>query len=214
MVDITNKRLKIVLNLIDQDLNTKRLYDSKWHKIVNFLYSNTGFDIARIVKGGSLGKQTYFYQSDLDVGFSTPEDYNLYEMLSFLKLKADQMFGENAYIRQSSHAVQFEFNDTGCKVDLVYLTNDEFDWEYQEIKQLKTTLHVQQNAIKIAKFALYRFLGEDIHGYEVERACLTLDRKGLKDCVLSIIHYFNNRLNQYGYTENDIINFLLQKSKE
>jgi hypothetical protein len=214
MVDITKKQLKKVLNLIDQDISTKRLYDSQWHKIVNFLYSNTGLNIARIVKGGSLGKQTYFYQSDLDVGFSTSEDYNQYEMLSYLKLKADQVFGEGVYIHQSSNAVQFDFNDICCKVDLVYLTNDEFDQEFEEVKQLKTTFHIQQNAIKIVKFGLYRFLGDNIHGYEVERACLNDDLKGLKDCVLSIIHYFNNRLNQYGYTENDVVNFLLQKSKK
>lgn len=168
--------------------------------------------LRELQRGGSLGKETYFYESDLDVVFCTLEDYDLYEMLSYLKLKANQVFGESSLIDQSSNAVQFEFKDTGCKVDLVCLTIEKFDQEYKEIKQLKTTFHIQQNAIKIVKFALYRFLGESIHGYEVERVCLTLDRKGLKDCVLSTIHYFNNRLNRIGYTEKDIINFLLQKS--
>lgn len=60
MVDISKKQLNKVLNLIDQDLNRKRLYDSKWHKIVNFLFSNTGLDIARIAKGGFPRKRNLF----------------------------------------------------------------------------------------------------------------------------------------------------------
>jgi len=60
MLSLTNKQLKKILKKIERNKNLNQAYSSKWHKIVNFLYSNTGLSIAKVAKGGSDAKQTYY----------------------------------------------------------------------------------------------------------------------------------------------------------
>lgn len=164
--------------------------------------------IAKITEGGAGAKLTYTSESDLDIIFATSTDYNVQEMIEFLEEKANQMFGAVANIRKSSNAVQIDFISPQCDVDLVYKTKNAFDQEYREIKGIKKLKGMQQNAIKIVKYAFDNTIGETFHGYEVEKACLHFNHSNLKELVYSIITYFRGRINQGGLTVNKIIDFL------
>lgn len=207
-IQLIDKQLKAILNKIERDNNLKRLYSSKFHKIVNFLYNSTGLKIAKITEGGSGAKLTYTCNSDLDIIFATSKDYIAQEMLVFLEEKANQMFGAVANIRKSSNAVQIDFINPQCDVDLVYKTKNAFNQEFKEIKNIKKLKDVQQNAIKIVKYAFDNTIGDVIHGYEVEKACLQFNLSNLKNLVYSIINYFRGRINQEGLSVNNIIEFL------
>ena len=208
MISINNKTLKNILEEIDSDLDSIRYFSSKWHRIVNFLYNNTGLSIAKVAKAGSIGKLTSTSDSDLDVIFCTSEDWNLQNMLNFLEEKAYKNFDKIANIKQSTHAIQIDFVNPACDIDLVYKTKNSFDKEYKEIKNYRKTKGIQQNAIKIAKFAFYNIVGDDIHGYEVEKACLQFQPSNLRELVQSIIKYFRGRLNKLGFSIDDINEFL------
>ena len=97
---------------------------------------------------------------------------SLKEMLDFLEEKAHKNFDKIANVRQSSHAVQIDFTNPECDVDLVYKAIQDFDKEFKEIKDYRKIKGVHQNAIKLVKFAFYNTIGDEIHGYEVEKACL------------------------------------------
>ena len=207
-IQIIDKKLKAILNKIERDNNLKRIYSSKFHKIVNFLYHNTGLKIVKITEGGAGAKLTYTYNSDLDTIFATSKEYDAQDMLIFLEEKADKMFGTVANIKKSSNAVQIDFINPQCDVDLVYKTKNAFDQEFKEIKNIKKLKGVQQNAIKIVKYAFDNTIGDAIHGYEVEKACLHFNLSNLKNLVNSIINYFRGRINQEGLSVNNIIEFL------
>ena len=210
-IELTKKQLKKILRKIDRDINLKRLYSSKFHKIVNFLYNNTGLKIAKVTEGGSGAKLTYTQNSDIDIIFTTAEDYDKYEMLDYLEEKALKLFGEAANIRTSSNALQIDFLNPQCDIDLVYKTKHEFDQEFHEIKQIKTLKGVQQNAIKIIKYVLDNLVGEAIHGYEVEKACLQFTHSRLSDLVYSIINYFKGKLRDEGTSPHQLINYLAKQ---
>ena len=106
------------------------------------------------------------------------------------------------------HALQIDFTNPQCDVDLVYKTKNAFDQEFREIKNIKKLKGVQQNSIKIVKYAFDNTIGDKIHGYEVEKACLQFNQSNLKDLVYSIIKYFKGRLNREGFSINKIINYL------
>lgn len=165
--------------------------------------------ITKITEGGAGTKQIYTSDSDLDIIFSTSTDYNVQEMLEFLEEKANQLVGEVAEIRKSSNAVQIDFIKPPCNVDLVYKTKNAFDKEYREIKDIKTLKGVQQNAIKIVKYAFDNTIGDSIDDYEVEKACLQFNHSSLNDLVYSIIKFFTGKLNQEGLSINIIIQFLV-----
>ena len=207
-IQLNDKQLKAILNKIERDNNLKRLYSSKFHKIVNFLYQNTGLKIAKITEGGSGAKLTYTCNSDLDIIFATSKEYNAQDMLVFLEEKADQMFGTVANIRKSSNAVQIDFINPQCDVDLVYKTKNAFNQEFKEIKNIKKLKGTQQNAIKIVKYAFDNTIGDVIHGYEVEKACLQFEAKSLNELVFSIIKFFLGKLNERGFSIESIIKFL------
>lgn len=71
---LTNKQLKEILKKIERNRNLNQAYSSKWHKVTNFLYYNTGLSIDKIAKGGSDAKLTFYNRSDLDVIFCTATD--------------------------------------------------------------------------------------------------------------------------------------------
>ncbi len=208
MNSLNNKNLKNILEEIDSDPQSKQYFSSKWHKIVNFLYNSTGLSIFKVAKAGSIGKLTDTSDSDLDVIFSTSVDWNLKKMLVFLEDKAHKNFDEIANVRQSSSAVQIDFVNPACDIDLVYKTKDSFDKEYKEIKDYRKIKGVQQNSIKIAKFVFYNTIEDEVHGYEVEKACLQFKPSNLIELVYSIIKYFKGRLNKLGFSIDDIIEFL------
>jgi hypothetical protein len=68
--------------------------------------------------------------------------------------------------------------------------------------------NLPQNAIKIVKYAFDNTIGNVIHGYKVEKACLQFNLSNLNNLVYSIIKYFKGRINQEGYSVNNIIEFL------
>ena len=210
-IELTKKQLNKIVRKIDRDANLKRLYSSKFHKIVNFLYHNTGLKIAKVSEGGSGAKLTYTQNSDIDIIFATAEDYNKDEMLEYLKEKANKLFGEVANIRTSSNALQIDFVDPPCDIDLVYKTKHAFDQEFREIKQIKTLKGIQQNAIKIVKYAFDNLVGEAIHGYEVEIVCLQFTHSRISDLVYAIIHYFKGRLRDNGITPQQVITYLAKQ---
>lgn len=205
---LTNKQLKKILKKIERNKNLNQAYSSKWHKVANFLHNNTGLTIVKIARGGSEAKLTYYNHSDLDIIFCTPIDYNRQEMIDYLEEKAIQCFGNVAYIRTSSRTVHIDYHNPACKIDLVYKHQDEFNREHREIKNFKQIKGTQQNAIKIVKFAFDTIIGNGIQGYEVEKACLQTHQTNLTGYVYALIKCFHGRLNQYGITINQVINFL------
>lgn len=206
---INDPRLRKILDKIEMNPNLKQRYSSKWHKIVNFLYSNTNLTIRKVAQAGSLGKKTANKRSDLDVIFCTSQDQPKDRMMSVLYSKAYENFNNTANISKGTDAIHIDYKEPLTKIDLVYLKQNEFDKEYREIKNQEQIFPKQREAIKIVKYAFDKYLNGDIKGYEVEKACIELNCTALNLCTISIVRYFSGRLGEKGFTVDNFIRKIL-----
>jgi len=204
MTDLNNKRLGEILKNINSNPQTKELYESKWHKTVNFLYNNTGLKIAEVGKSGSQGKLTGLRDSDLDLIFRTPKDYNVNEMLEFLDDKAYEAFGDVAEIGHSQKAVHIDYYTPECDVDLVNLTNQKFSKERKKIQTIKRLPQVKRDSIKLAKYAMDNARIKTVEGHEIEKACLHFQYNSLVEYTLHSIRHFTGRIKKAGSTLNHV----------
>ena len=189
--------------------NLKQRYSSKWHKIVNFLYSNPNLKIQKVAQAGSLGKKTDHKRSDLDVIFCTSQDQPKDRLLNELYLKVHENFKKTANVNKGTDAIHIDYKNPLTKIDLVYLKQNEFDIEFKEIKNRKQLFPQQRDAIKIVKYAFEKLLNNSIKGYEVEKACITLNCTALNTCVSSIVNYFKGRLSENGFTVENFLRKIL-----
>ena len=189
--------------------NLKQRFSSKWHKVVNFLYSNTNLKIRKVAQAGSLGKKTDHKRSDLDVIFCTSQDQPEDKILNELYSKAYENFKKTADINKGTDAIHIEYKNPLTKIDLVYLKHNEFDQQYKEIKNRKQLFPQQRDAIKIVKYAFEEFLDGDIKGYEVEKACIMVNCTALYACIFSIVNYFKGRLSEKGFTVDKFLRKIL-----
>lgn len=206
---INDPRLRKILDKIEMNPNLKQLYSSKWHKIVNFLYSNTNLKIKKVAQAGSLGKQTGTKRSDLDVIFCTSQDQPKDTIMIEIFSKAYDNFNKAAKVEKGIDAIHIDYKNPLTKIDLVYLRQNEFDKEYKEIKDRKQIFPQQRDAIKIVKYAIDKFLNGSINGYEVEKACIKLNCTALNTCVTSIVNYFKGRLSEKGFTVDNFLRRIL-----
>lgn len=189
--------------------NLKQRYSSKWHKIVNFLYSNTNLKIRKVAQAGSLGKNTANRRSDLDVIFCTSQDQPKDRMMNVLYSKVYENFNRTAKINKGTKAIHIDYKKPLTKFDLVYLRQNEFDKEYEEIKNRKQIFPQQRDAIIIIKYAFDKLLNGIIKGYEVEKACIMLNCTALNTCTISIVKYFKGRLREKGFTADKFLRKIL-----
>ena len=205
---MNDKRLKEILDKIDLNRQLKQIYDSKWHKIVNFLYNNTGLKIAKIAKSGSYPKHTEYRDSDLDVIFCTSPDYYLRYIQELIRDKAYDIFGRIANINIGNKAVHVDFINPNCDVDIVYLSQTQFDKECLEIKNIKSIEQLQRDSIKLAKYALDKAGIKKVKGYQVEKACIQFDYDSLSEYTLHNIKHFTGIIREYGLTLDDVLKHL------
>jgi len=203
-------RLLKIIEKIELNPNLRQRYSSKWHKVVNFLYSNTNLKIQKVAQAGSLEKKTDHKRSDLDVIFCTSQDQPKDSILNEVYLKAHENLKITADVNKGTDAVHIDYRNPLTKIDLVYLKKNAFDIEFKEIKNRKQIFPQQRNAIKIVKYAFDEFLTKDIKGYEVEKACITLNCTELNRCVRSIVNYFKGRLSENGYTVDNFLQRILK----
>lgn len=208
MIELYEKKLKSLLKKIDSNPQMKQQYSSKWHRIVNFLYNNTGLKIAKVAKSGSFAKHTEYSDSDLDVIFCTSPDYNLHEMQVYLEEKLIPIFGKIADIKIGAHAVHIDFRNPEVNIDLVYITQREFDTEFEVIKEFSRIAPVQKDSIKLAKYAFDKAGISKIKGYQIEKAWLQFNYTSLKDLTFHIIKFFTGRIRKIGLEVNDILKYL------
>ncbi len=208
-VFINDHRLRKILDKIEMNLNLKQRYSSKWHKIVNFLYSNTNLKIRKVAQAGSIGKKTENKRSDLDVIFCTAQDQSKSKIMKILYSKADENFNKAANVKKGTDAIHIDYKKPLTKIDLVYLSQNDFDNEYKEIKNRKQIFPQQKDAIKIVKYAFDKFLNEEIQGYEIEKVCIKLNCSALNTCVTSIVNYFKGRLDEKGFTVDKFLRKIL-----
>ena len=206
---INERKLRKILNKIEMNPNQKQRYSSKWHKVVNFLYSNTNLKIRKVAQAGSFGKKTDHKRSDLDVIFCTSPDRPEDRILDEIYLKAYENFKKTANVNKGSDAIHIDYRNPLTKIDLVYLKQNEFDNQYKEIKNRKQIFPQQRDAIKIVKYAFDKFLDGDIKGYEVENACIMLNCTALNICVISIVNFFKGRLSEKGFTVDNFLRKIL-----
>lgn len=202
-------RLRKILDKIEMNPNLKQRYSSKWHKIVNFLYSNTDLKIRKVAQAGSLGKKTANKRSDLDVIFCTSQDHPKDSIMSMLYSKAYENLNKTANVSKGTDAIHIDYKEPLTKIDLVYLKQNEFDKEYKEIKNREQIFPQQREAIKIVKYAFERYLNGAIKGYEVEKACIELNCTALNLCTTSIVRYFSGRLREKGFTIDNFLRKIL-----
>jgi len=205
MVTLTKAMLIKKLKQINIDPKTRDIHNSKLDRIVNFLKKTTGYRIAAVKEGGSGGKQTAIRTSDIDVIFTTNKDKDKKKMINDLLKRAKKGFGKGVNVHASSNAVHIDYNNPRCNIDLVYKTKQEFHQEKNKIKEIKKLRSMYKNAIKLAKYALYKAKINDIHGYEVELACMRSNDNNLVDCVTNSIKYFTGRIKQHGITVNQVL---------
>jgi len=208
-VFINDQRLRKILDKIEMNPNLKQRYSSKWHKIVNFLYSNTNLKIRKVAQAGSLGKETSHKRSDLDVIFCISQDQPKDRIMNEIYLKAYKNFNKNANVNKGTDAIHIDYKNPLTKIDLVYLKQNEFDKEYKEIKNRKQIFPQQRDTIKVVKYAFDKFLNIDIKGYEVEKACIMLNCTALNTCLISIVNYFKGRLREKGFTVDKFLRKIL-----
>ena len=205
---LDNKKLKEILKKINTDPKTRDIYNSKLQRIMNFLRDTTGFKIAAVKEGGSRGKQTDIRTSDLDIPFCTGKDQNKNIVRKDLLKRAEKGFKQIAKVHLSSKAVQIDFFNPKCHVDVVYLTNQEFQRENKEILQISNLRPLHKKAIKLAKYALDKDKQKNIASYEIELEGLTFKYNTLSESVYHLIYYFSGRIKQNGSTVDKVLRFL------
>lgn len=205
---LDNKKLKGLLKKINTDPHTQAIYDSKLNRVMNFLQKTAGFKIAAIKEGGSRGKQTDTRKSDLDIIFCTGKDQNQKIIRIDLLERAKKAFNKNTKVNKSNKAVYIDFLKPKCNIDVVYLTNQQFNQEKKKIAQIKKLRPLHKNAIKLAKYTLDKAKQKNIESYEVELACLTFNYSDLSECVYHLINYFSGRLKQNRSSVGNVLKFL------
>ncbi len=205
MIKLTNKKLKDHLRRINTDPNTRDRYNSKVNRIMKFLRNTSGFKIAGVKEGGSRGKQTDIRTSDVDIIYTTNKDQNPNKMKQELFMRINKQKPKGSHVHTGKKAVHVDYNDPRCNIDIVYKTNQQFKQEAKKISQIKRMLPRYKNAIKLAKYALYKAKISDVHGYEVELACVQLKNDNLVDCVTNIIKSFTGRIKKKGITVDQVL---------
>ena len=208
MVNLKENRLGQLLGNINQNPQMKDQYESKWHSVINFLYNNVGYKIAKVAKAGSQAKHTENRNSDLDIIFSTSPNQNVNNVLNTIQDKAKKNYGKVANISRSKSTIQIHFRSPRCNIDVVYLTQNQFDKEHEADKNIGRIPQVKREAIKLSKYAFYKATGDLVKGYEIEKANINSNCISLVGCVNASVHYFNGKLNQNGYSVNDILKYL------
>lgn len=209
MIVLTTKKLREILKKVNTDSKTRDIYSSKLNRIINFLRKNTGFKTAAVKEGGSRGKQTDTIKSDMDIIFCTSRDQNKNTIKIELLEKAKISFNKNAKVHSGSKAVHVDFIKPRCNIDLVYVTNQQFQQENKKIKKIAKMRPLHKNAIKLTKYALNKAKIDDIKGYEVELACIHLNDNNLPDCVFNLINYFSGRIKKKGSSLDKVLKFLV-----
>ena len=208
VLKLDNKKLKKILKKINNDPQTRNIYNSKLNRVMNFLQKTTGFKIAAIKEGGSQAKQTNIRKSDLDIIFCTNKNKNKTVIQNDLLERVKKGFKQIAKVNMSTKAIHIDFFKPKCNIDVVYLTKQEFQQEKKKIAQIKKLRPLHKNAIKLAKYALDKAKQKNIAGYEVELACLTFNYNILSECVYHLINYFSGRIKQNGSTVEKVLRIL------
>ena len=208
MVNLNENRFRQLLGNINQNPQMKDQYESKWYSVVHFLHNNVGYKIAKVAKAGSQAKHTESRNSDLDIIFSTTPNQNVNNVLNTIQDKAKKNYGKVANISKSKSVVQIHFRSPKCNIDVVYLMQNQFDKEHGADKNVGRIPQVKRDAIKLTKYAFYKSTGDLVKGYEIEKVCINSNCNSLIGCVNASIHYFNESLNQNGYSVNDVLKYL------
>ena len=208
MIELKDKKLKEILKRINTDTKTREIYASKLNRVLNFLRNNTGFKMAGVKEGGSLAKQTDTRKSDLDIIFCTSKDQNHKIFRNDLLNKGKAAFKNGAKVYLGKKAVHIDFFKPRCNVDLVYLSNKEFQQESKKIKKIRKLRPLHKNSIKLAKYAFDKAGINDVKGHEVELACLNFDYNTLSKCVYHLIKYFSGRIKKRGLNLDRVLKFL------
>lgn len=205
MNKLTKKKLLEHLHRINTDSNTRELYNSKVNRMMNFLRKTSGFKIAGVKEGGSRGKQTDIRMSDVDIIYTTSKDKDPNKMKLDLFERISKNKPVGTHVHTGKKAVHVDYENPRCYMDLVYKTKLQFQQETKKITQIKKIFPRYKNAIKLAKYVLYKAKVSDVHGYEVELACIQLQDGNLVDCVTNLIKYFSGRINKKGITVDQVL---------
>lgn len=208
LTKLSKKKLGQLLGNINQNPQMVEQFESKWQRIVHFLHNNVGYNIAKVAKAGSIEKHTEIKGSDLDVKFCTSPNHNLNIALNTIQVKAEENFGQVAHIIKSKSAVQIYFKNPKCNVDVVYLTQNQFDKEHEEDESVGRLPQIKQDAIKLAKYAFYKSTGDLVKGYEIEKVCINSNCNSLIGCVNASIYYYTGRLKHNNNSIEDVLKYL------
>lgn len=205
MVKLTKQRLREILKKINTDPQTNQQYYSKLNSLLNFLNNNTGIKNAGVKESGSRAKNTGIRTSDIDVIFCTSGDQEHQVVRKHILEKAKIAFGQVANVEKGNKAIHVDFIFPKCNFDLVYVTKKKFQEEIKKIRVIKKLLPIRKDAIKLVKYAFDKANIKDIHGYEVELACIHVKSKSLVDCVEKLITYFKGRIEENKQTMHRIL---------
>jgi len=129
-------------------------------------------------------------------------------MQEYLEEKLIPIFGKIADIKIGAHAVHIDFRNPEVNLDLVYITQREFDTEFEEIKEFSRVAQVQKDSIKLAKYAFDKAEISKIKGYQIEKACLQFNHTKLKDLTFRIIKFFTGTIRKFGMEIDDVLKYL------
>ena len=205
MINLTHKKLKEHLNRINTDHNTRERYNSKITHMMKFLRNTSGFKIAGVKEGGSRRKQTDIRTSDVDIIYTTNKDKDTNKMKQELFKRINKQKPKGTHIHVGKKAVHVDYENPRCYIDLVCKTNQQFKQEAKKISQIKKIPPRYKNAIKLAKYALYKAKISDVHGYEVELACIQLKNDNLVECVTNLIRNFTGKIKKKGITVDQVL---------
>ena len=202
---LSNRRLRRILSEIYPTQNQRNFFHSKWLRIINFLYHNTGFNISKVGIGGSQGKRTETYQSDFDIIFACSDIYNRQERFDELYSLLEDNFGNtNNEIIQKTRAVYVEFpND--YSYDVVLLTSHDFDQEMERLQNFRQSDDKMLNTIRLCKYACSQLVSCNLKSYEIEQKV-----ERLYDPETDLADNTYRTLQSMSATENIVIKDFLQ----
>lgn len=202
---LSNSRLRQILTEIRPTQNQREFFQSKWLKIVHFLYNNTGYSISKVGKGGSQGKQTETYQSDFDLIFSCSDTYNRQERFNDLDQKLRENFsGATTIIERKTRAIYLKFtNDSSF--DVVLVKSKSFNSELRRLREFRQSDEDMLNTIRLCKYSCSQVRNCNLESYEIE---IIVDN--LYNPQRRLVDNINSTLESISSTKNISLDSLIQ----
>ena len=192
MPPLENNILKAILLRINNNPHLKEKFKSEWKSLLVFLRNNCGIKFEAVLRLGTIGKETDIVTSDFDIIFS-PTPYTEREALYSTIINAFHETFPKDKIEIMNDSVQVRLKN-GNKIDLISVSQEEFDQKFNNLKNTRQISNTTQNAVKLVKYAISNSgFSHQIRGSLIEALAINIDPPELSICVETILNQMRKK---------------------